>query len=90
MAQKAEQIGVAKVNLGPLRIAALAILAGSFISLGAIFAITVTAGGSALPYGVNRLLAGFVFCLGLILVVGAGAELFTGNNLIIMAWADRD
>jgi formate transporter len=89
MAQKAEKIGVAKVNLGPLRIAALAILAGAFIALGAIFATTVTTGGNALPYGVNRLLGGSVFCLGLILVVGAGAELFTGNNLIVMAWADR-
>ena len=42
-----------------------------------------------MPFGVNKLLGGFVFSLGLILVVGAGAELFTGNNLIVMAWADR-
>jgi formate transporter len=42
-----------------------------------------------LPFGVARLLAGLSFCLGLILVVVAGAELFTGNNLIVMAWADR-
>ena len=89
MAQKAETIGVAKVNLGPLRIVSLAILAGAFIAFGAIFATTVTTGGSALPFGVNKLLGGFVFSLGLILVIGAGAELFTGNNLIIMAWADR-
>ena len=46
-------------------------------------------GGAALPYGVNRLLGGLAFCLGLILVVVAGAELFTGNNLIVMAWAAR-
>ena len=56
MAQKAETIGVAKVNLGPLRIVSLAILAGAFIAFGAIFATTVTTGGSALPFGVNILL----------------------------------
>jgi formate transporter len=72
-----------------LRTFALAILAGAFIALGAIFATTVTAGSSTLPFGVAKLLGGLVFCLGLILVIGAGAELFTGNNLIIMAWADR-
>jgi formate/nitrite transporter len=80
----------------------LAILAGAFISLGAIFATTVSEGGmsvttvdgaaafnTGLPYGVTRLLAGLVFCLGLILVVVGGAELFTGNNLIVMAWASK-
>jgi formate/nitrite transporter FocA (FNT family) len=67
---------------------ALGILAGSFISMGAIFSSTVTAGATGhLPYGVIRLLGGLAFSLGLILVVVAGAELFTGNNLIIMAWA---
>jgi formate/nitrite transporter FocA (FNT family) len=66
----------------------LAVLAGAFIGLGAMFA-TSTAAGSAgvLPYGVVRALTGFVFCLGLVLVVVGGAELFTGNNLIVMAWA---
>jgi formate transporter len=88
MASKAEVIGVAKVKLGPLRMLALAILAGAFIALGAIFATTVTTGtAGVLPFGVSKLLGGLVFCLGLILVVGAGAELFTGNNLIVMAWA---
>ena len=67
----------------------LSVLAGAFIAVGAIFATTVTAGGSALPYGVSRLLGGLAFSLGLILVVVAGAELFTGNNLIVMAWASR-
>lgn len=87
MAEKMESVGVAKVGLGPMRMFALAVLAGAFIALGAVFATTVTAGNGALPFGVNRLLGGFVFCLGLVLVIGAGAELFTGNNLIIMAWA---
>ena len=53
----------------------------------AIFATTVTAGASDVPFGVLRLLGGLAFSLGLILVVVAGAELFTGNNLIVMAWA---
>ena len=86
MAHKAEASGVAKAALGPLRMFALAVLAGAFIGLGAIFATTVTT-GSTLSFGLTKLLGGLVFCLGLILVIGAGAELFTGNNLIVMAWA---
>lgn len=90
MAHKAEAAGVAKVNMGPFRLFALAVLAGAFIGLGAIFATTVTTGvGGTYPFGITKLLGGFVFCLGLVLVIGAGAELFTGNNLIVMAWADR-
>lgn len=88
MAAKAEQVGVNKANLETLNTFMLAVLAGAFIALGAVFATTVTAGASGvLPFGVTKLLGGLVFCLGLILVVVAGAELFTGNNLIIMAWA---
>lgn len=90
MARKAEQVGLAKVALGPYRMFALAVLAGAFIALGAIFATTATTGaGGVLPYGVAKVLGGLVFCLGLVLVIGAGAELFTGNNLIVMAWAHR-
>ena len=90
MAVKAEDIGVKKANMGPRNTFALAVLAGAFIALGAIFATTVTTGASGqLTYGVGRLVGGLAFCLGLILVVVAGAELFTGNNLIVMAWADR-
>ncbi len=90
MAKKAENIGVNKVNLGPFRMLALAVLAGAFIALGAVFMTTTTAGAAGvLPYGIARLMGGLAFCLGLILVVVAGAELFTGNNLIVMAWASR-
>ncbi|MDT8897493.1 MAG: formate transporter FocA [Thermanaerothrix sp.] len=85
MAQKAEAIGVKKANLDFWSMLALSVLAGAFIALGAIFATTVSA-GSTLPYGVTRLLTGLVFTLGLILVIVGGAELFTGNNLIIMAF----
>jgi len=102
MATRAEYIGVRKAEAPALQLFTLAVLAGAFIALGAIFATTVSAGsmsitnaadGSAafstgLPYGVTRLLAGLVFSLGLILVVVGGAELFTGNTLIVMAWAN--
>jgi formate transporter len=89
MARRAEEVGIAKAGMGVADTFALAILAGAFIAMGAIFATTVTAGTSDLPYGVTRLLGGLAFSLGLILVVVAGAELFTGNNLIVMAWAGR-
>jgi formate transporter len=89
MARKAEDVGVTKSALDAPTTFALAVLAGAFIALGAAFATTTLAGGSELPYGVARLLAGLTFSLGLILVVVAGAELFTGNNLIVMAWASR-
>jgi formate transporter len=100
MAGRAEIVGVRKAELDFLSMFFLAILAGAFIACGAIFATTVSAGSisvnaadgalaykTGLPYGVVRLLSGLVFTLGLILVVVAGSELFTGNNLIIMAWA---
>ena len=89
MAAKAEGVGVKKAGLDFLTMFALAILAGAFIGVGAIFATTVLAGTSTLPYGVARLLGGLVFTTGLILVVVGGAELFTGNNLIVMAFASR-
>ena len=100
MATRAEYLGVRKAEMPFLKMFMLAVLAGAFISLGSMFATTVSAGGVAvtgsdgtvvfnagLPYGVMRLLAGFVFSLGLVLVVVGGAELFTGNNLLVMAWA---
>ena len=88
IALKAEAIGVQKTRLDLLSLVALAVLAGAFIGLGAMFATTVLAGADGvLPFGVSRLLSGVVFCLGLILVVVGGAELFTGNNLMVMAWA---
>ena len=101
MATRAEHLGVRKAETPFLKMFMLAILAGAFIALGAIFATTVSAGGimvtdldgtvafnAGLPYGITRLLTGFAFSLGLILVVVGGAELFTGNNLIVMAWAN--
>lgn len=89
MARKAETLGVKKAAMPADTTLALAVLAGAFIALGGVFALTVGAGAGALPYGVGRLLQGLVFSLGLILVVVGGAELFTGNNLIVMAWMNR-
>ena len=89
IARKAAAVGEAKVAMPALSVFVLAVLAGAFIALGAVFATTVMAGGSELPFGVTRLLGGLAFSLGLILVVVAGAELFTGNNLVVMAWASR-
>jgi len=88
MARRAEYIGVRKAEASVLQMFALALLAGAFIALGAVFATTVATGAAGiLSYGVTKLLVGFVFCLGLVLVIVGGAELFTGNNLIVMAWA---
>ena len=90
MAVKAEEIGVAKVRRDTLSLLTLAVLAGAFIAFGALFSTTVVAGTAGVwPWGVVRLLAGLAFSLGLILVVVGGAELFTGNNLMVMAWAGR-
>ena len=86
MAVRAEQSGVKRASTDPVTVLVLSVLAGAFISFGAIFATTVTA-GVGLPYGVARLLTGLVFSVGLLMVIIAGAELFTGNNLIVMAWA---
>jgi len=87
MAVRAEQSGVKRASLDLTTLVVLSITAGAFISFGAIFATTVSAGATGLPYGVVRLLIGLVFSAGLIMVVIAGAELFTGNNMLVMAWA---
>jgi len=89
MAVKAEQIGIKKASSDFLTLFVLSILAGAFIALGAIFSTSITAGTSGvLPFGIIRLLAGAAFTLGLVLVVVGGAELFTGNMLISLAFAN--
>ena len=89
VARRVEQIGIQKASLPTLQTLALGVLAGAFIALGAIFSTTVVSASDELPYGLANLLSGLVFSLGFILVVLAGAELFTGNNLVVMAWASR-
>ncbi len=87
MARRAEEVGAAKAAMDPGRLVALAVLAGAFIAFGGIFSTVALAGAGSAPWGATRVLAGVVFSVGLILVVVGGAELFTGNNLIVMAWA---
>jgi formate/nitrite transporter len=88
MAQKAEEVGIAKAKMGLSKTLVLSILAGAFIAFGAVFSTTATA-GSIMSYGMTRVLGGLTFSLGLVLVIVGGAELFTGNNLIVMAWANK-
>lgn len=87
IAIRIENAGMTKASAGALQLFVLANLAGAFIAFGAIvFTVAIT--GSELGFGPTKLLGGLAFCLGLVLVIVGGAELFTGNNLIVMAWAD--
>ena len=88
IAEKVENIGVVKARLPLVPMIMLGILAGVFIGLGALYYVLIVSDPS-LGFGISRLLGGLVFSLGLIMVVVAGAELFTGNNLLMMAWADK-
>lgn len=90
VAKRVREVGVAKADAPVAATFVLAVLAGAFIALGALFfTITMTTGAASVPppFGLLRLAAGITFSLGLILVVIGGAELFTGNNLLAMAWA---
>jgi len=89
MALACETAGAAKAGRDALALIVLGLLAGAFIALGAIFMTVVSTGAGELPWGVARLLAGLVFSLGLILVIVGGAELFTGDSLMIVACASR-
>jgi formate/nitrite transporter len=87
IAVRVETAGVGKAQLSWLKTVTLAVLAGAFIAFGAMF-YTVVITQSGLGFGPTRILGGIAFSLGLVLVIVGGAELFTGNNLIVMAWAD--
>jgi formate/nitrite transporter len=89
MALACETAGAGKAGRDTLALFVLGLLAGAFIALGAVFMTVVLTGADALPWGVARLLAGVVFSLGLILVIVGGAELFTGDSLMIVACAGR-
>lgn len=90
MARKAEQIGEDKVKRDVISMFVLALLAGAFIAWGGVFYTVVTTNSeTTMSFGTSKLLGGLAFSLGLILVIIGGAELFTGNNLIVMAWASR-
>lgn len=87
VALRVETVGVAKARMALLPLLMLGLLAGAFIGLGAMF-YTVVKSDPTLGFATSAVLGGMVFSLGLLLVVVAGAELFTGNNLLAMAWAD--
>lgn len=86
--KKAEDLGVTKTEMSFARSFMLSIMAGAFIAMGAMFFCLVV-GDPNLPFAIQRVLGGFLFCLGLILVVVAGAELFTGNTMIVMTAASK-
>ncbi len=88
MAARVEKAGIIKGNLDVISTFTLAVLAGAFIAFGAVL-YTYVIHDSELSIGLTKLIGGLVFCLGLILVIIAGAELFTGNNLIVMAYVSR-
>ncbi|MBI2753670.1 MAG: formate/nitrite transporter family protein [Betaproteobacteria bacterium] len=87
VALRVETVGVAKARMALLPLLMLGMLAGAFIGLGAMF-YTLVKSDPTLGFATGAVLGGLVFSLGLLLVVVAGAELFTGNNLLAMAWAD--
>lgn len=88
VAERVESVGVRKARLPFVQLFTLGVLAGGFIGFGALY-YTLVVSDPDLGFAARRLLGGLAFSLGLILVVVAGAELFTGNNLLVMAWAGR-
>jgi formate/nitrite transporter len=88
IAAHVSELGVAKARMPFTSLVMLGLLAGAFIGLGALFNVIVLSDAS-IPMGLRRVLGGVAFSLGLFLVLVAGAELFTGNNLLAMAWAER-
>ena len=87
MALACEAAGAAKAGRDALALVVLGMLAGAFIAFGALFMTVTLTGAGDLPFGMARLLAGLVFSLGLILVIVGGAELFTGDSLMVLACA---
>jgi len=85
MAERMENVGVKKAKLDFWSAFVLAIVAGAFIAFGGEF-YTLVVTDNGLSFGLSKLVGGLAFSLGLILVIVAGAELFTGNSLIVMAW----
>ncbi len=88
IAAKVESVGVVKARLPFFTMLMLGVLAGVFIGIGSMFYVIVKSDAS-LSYAVSAVMGGIAFSLGLFIVIIAGAELFTGNNLLVMAWAYR-
>ena len=87
IAELVENAGVAKAAASLQNLLVLSVLAGAFIAFGGAF-YTMAMTGADAGFGPARALGGLCFSLGLVLVVVGGAELFTGNALIVMAWVD--
>ena len=88
IAEKAESDGVAKAGQDAITLLSLGVLGGGFIAFGAIFAtVALTGAEGVLPFGIARVVAGLVFALGLSLVLIGGGQIFTGDVLMVMAWA---
>lgn len=86
VAEKVKTVGVDKANMRFLSLVILSLMAGAFIAFGAMYyTVAITDNGAA--YGLTKVVGGLAFSLGFIMVVIAGAELFTGNTLVVMAWA---
>lgn len=88
ISDRVESIGISKTQMPIVQIMLLGILAGAYIGLGAMF-YTIVKSDSSLGFATSQLLSGLAFSLGLILVSVGGAELFTGNNLLLLAWAKK-
>ena len=80
---KAETVGLGKATNSLSRVLVLALMAGMQIGMGALF-MTVVKSDSTLSFGAAQLLCGLSFGLGLICVIVAGSELFTGNSLMVI------
>src|SRR5712671_4928028 len=87
IATKAETDGVAKAKQDPFTLIALGVLGGAFIAFGAIFSNVALAGSQDMPFGIARVVSGLVFGVGLSLVLIGGGQIFTGDVLMVMAWA---
>jgi formate/nitrite transporter FocA (FNT family) len=90
MLDTACEIGSVKARTPARKVLILSILAGIFIGMGGLFSSIAATGANGIwPYGMTKLIQGLVFSTGLILVVVGGAELFTGNSLMIIALAQK-
>ena len=88
IAEKAEFVGTARINLGALTLFVLSILAGVFVALGTQLFVLVTHTATS-SYGLNQLVGGVAFTLAMVLIVITGAELFVGNPLVAMSFLSR-
>jgi len=85
----ATEAGFAKASKIPSKVLISSMVAGALIALGAIFSVNTSAGMTDVPYGIVKLLSGFTFSIGLVMVMFTGSDLFTGSTLLANAAADR-